>query len=337
MNIAINGFGRIGRTFLRVLLANAELWKELSVVAINIGSGKLDMIPHLFKYDTIMGTYKGTVSFQDSKLIVDGHAIQLISVLEPLSLPWKTLGVDWVIECSGKFTSGIEARKHIQAGARHVLISAPAKDEDVSIIPGVNSDIFDKTKHIIVSLGSCTTNAFFPLVKIINDAFGIRQGMMTTIHAYTNSQVLLDVEAKDPRISRAAALNIIPTSTGAMKMLKKVLPEVGDTILAQSIRVPVGTVSLIDFSFVCEKKLSVEAIHDIITDVSQTQMRGIVDLTMEPLVSSDFSGNNNSVVVDGLLTSAQETLGKIFGWYDNEWGYSCRLRDFLLQVVRNHS
>lgn len=336
MNIAINGFGRIGRTFLRVLLANAELWRELTVVAINVGSANIDIIPHLFKYDTLMGTYPGTVLFQDGNLVIDGHEIKLISVLDPQLLPWKILAIDWVVDCSGKFTSGSQAKQHIQAGARYVLISSPAHDEDVAIIPGVNSHQFDKKMHSIVSLGSCTTNAFFPLIKIIDDTFGLKQGMMTTIHAYTNSQVLLDVEAKTPRIARAAALNIIPTSTGATNMLKKVFPHMGDIISAQSIRVPVGKVSLIDFSFICQKKLSVEAIHDTIIDVSKTQMCGIVDLTMEPLVSSDFSGNDHSVVIDGELTSTQDTLGKIFGWYDNEWGYSCRLRDFLLQVVRDH-
>ena len=333
--IAINGFGRIGRTFLRCLLRDKKTLESIQIVAINVGDSHRDAVAHMFKYDTLMGTFSGTVRMEGDELVIDEYRIKIVAELDPEKLPWKKLAIDWVVDCTGHFTTRDGAQKHITAGAQRVLISAPAHDEDIAIIPGVNEELFDAKKHTIVSLGSCTTNAFMPTLKVINDAFGITRGCMTTIHAYTNSQVLLDVDAKDLRFSRAAALNIIPTTTGAAKMLAKVIPELADKVSAKAIRVPVGKVSLIDLVFEAKKDISVEAIHKAFIAASNAGMKNILALTMEPLVSSDFGGNDNSVIIDGLLTSTNGTMGQVFGWYDNEWGYSMRLRDFLL-YVGNH-
>ncbi len=332
MRIAISGFGRIGRTFLRCMLQSKNVTHKIQVVAINIGSSDPEFTAHMFKYDTLMGIFPGDVSMQGDELIIDDHRIKIVAQCDAQKLPWHELTVDWVVDCTGKFTHRDCAEQHITAGAKRVLISAPAHDEDVSIIPGVNEDAFDAQKHKIVSLGSCTTNAFMPTVKALDDAFGITRGFMTTTHAYTNSQVLLDVDAKDLRFSRAAALNIIPATSGASSMLSKVLPHLKDKIYVKAMRVPIGKVSLFDFVFEAKKDLSVDAIHDAFIQVSQKKMKNILALTMEPLVSSDFSGNDHSVIIDGLLTNVNGTMGQVFGWYDNEWGYSMRMKDFLVYV-----
>ncbi|HEX2977825.1 MAG TPA: glyceraldehyde 3-phosphate dehydrogenase NAD-binding domain-containing protein [Candidatus Babeliales bacterium] len=329
--IAINGFGRIGKTFLRVIMADAAAKKDLEVVAINIGPAKTDLIGHLFQYDTLMGKFPGTVEQRGNELIIDGKKIALIAEKDPANLNWAALKIDWVVECSGKFTHREDAEKHLKAGAKKVLISAPATDEDVSIIPGVNDAMYDAKKHNIVSLGSCTTNAVFPLLKVLHDQCGLEQAMMMTTHAYTNTQVLLDVEAKDPRTSRAAALNIIPTSTGAAKMVPKVMPALAGKVEMSSVRVPVGKVSLIELTFLSTKKLSAEIINTAFIDASKQSMRGIIEVESKPLVSSDFSGNSSSVILDAPLTRSLGTLSSVFGWYDNEWGYSCRLKDFLMR------
>ncbi len=332
MRVAINGFGRIGRSFLRCVEQDKNLRDRMEIVAINIGNSQPEYVAHMFKYDTLMGSYQGAVSVEHDELIIDGHRIKILAELDPEKLPWNALNIDWVVDCSGKFTHRDGAQKHIKAGAQRVLISAPAHDEDVAIIPGVNEELFNPEKHTIVSLGSCTTNAFMPTLKVIDDAFGIVRGCMTTTHAYTNSQVLLDVEAKDLRFSRAAALNIIPASTGASGMLAKILPHLKDKVSAVAIRVPVGKVSLIDLVFETKKDLSVDAIHDAFKNAAQGKMKNIAALTMEPLVSSDFSGDPHSVIIDGLLTNTKGTMGQVFGWYDNEWGYSVRMKDFLMYV-----
>jgi glyceraldehyde 3-phosphate dehydrogenase len=333
INVAINGFGRIGRNFLRVVLQDQDALKKIKVVAINIGPAKLNFVAHMFKYDSILGTYSGNVQLQNDELIIDNHRIKIFTQLDPSLVPWKQFAVDWVVEASGYFTEREGASKHLHAGARAVLITAPAHDEDVTIIPGVNDEAFDQKKHAIVSLGSCTTNAYTPTLKILHENFIIQQSCMTTVHAYTNSQVLLDVETSDLRRSRAAALNIIPTSTGAMKVATKVMPELAGRLDAVALRVPVAKVSLIDLVFQTEKKLSVEKINDVFEKAERGSMHGIVGFTMEPLVSSDFSGDPHSVVIDGLATRVcGQTMGKIFGWYDNEWGYSARLKDFLVRL-----
>ncbi len=335
MRVAINGFGRIGRNFLRGILLDKRARKVLNVVAINIGSSKIDFVAHMFKYDTLMGTFPAEVVVEGDELIVDGYHIKLIAECNPLLLPWKDLLVDWVVECTGAFTHREGASKHLEAGAQHVLISAPAKDEDVTIIPGVNEEMFDAQQHKIVSLGSCTTNSFITMLKVLHDKFGIKRGFMTTIHAYTNTQVLLDVGNKDLRRSRAAALNTIPTTTGAAKMLGKVIPDLEGKVSAMALRVPVGKVSLIDLTFEAEKDLSVNGIHAAFESAAMGPMKGIVAMTMEPLVSSDFSCNDHSVIIDGLLTEVNGNMAKVFGWYDNEWGYSMRLKDFLVYAAQN--
>ena len=330
MKIAINGFGRIGRTFLRTLLQDKHAREKLEVVAINIGPGNSEFTAHMFKYDTIMGTYHGDVAMRGNTLLIDDHAIQIFAESDPASLNWKVLDVYWVVDASGKFTHREKAELHLRAGAQKVLITAPAVNEDISIIPGINNAAYDAKKHHIVSLGSCTTNAFIPMLKVLHDNFGIASGFMTTVHAYTNSQVLLDVEAKSLRLSRAAALNMIPTTTGASKMLAKVLPELGSLVKAASLRVPVGMVSLIDLTVNLKKQISSQAINDAFAKASQTQLKHIMAVTDEPLVSSDFKGNPHSVIIDALSTDVVGTTAKVLGWYDNEWGYSQRLKDFLM-------
>jgi glyceraldehyde 3-phosphate dehydrogenase len=334
MRIAINGFGRIGRTFLRCLLRDKKTREQLSVVAINIGTSRIEDTAHMFKYDTLMGTLPGLVTMEGNELVVDGYRIQIIAQLDPVTLPWKDLAIDWVVDCTGKFTDGKMAAQHCAAGAKKVLISAPAHNEDVAIVPGVNEERYNANAHTIVSLGSCTTNAFMTTLKVINDAFGIERGCMTTTHAYTNSQVLLDVDAKDLRFSRAAALNIIPSTTGASKMIDKIIPELSGKISAIAMRVPVGKVSLIDLVFESKAIFSVAALHDAFKHAAQTRMKNIVSFTMEPLVSCDYSGNDHSVIIDGLLTNVNGSMGQVFGWYDNEWGYSMRMVDFLRYVEK---
>lgn len=331
--IAINGFGRIGRNFLRAVLQDVATRKLYTIVSINIGPSDPELIAYLFKYDSLMGTYPGSVEYKNNQLIIDDYPpIAIIAVKDPSLCNWAEQSIDWVVESSGKYTQRDQALKHCDAGAVHVLISAPAQQEDIAIIPGINEQDFNPKKHKIVSLGSCTTNAFLPLVSVLHNAFKIHTGHMTTIHAYTNTQVLLDVEGEDARRSRAAALNIIPTTTGVMHMIAKMIPELQNSIRAVAIRVPVAKVSLIDFTFQAEKSLSIESIHGAIRTAMHHSMHGIIDITMQPLVSSDFNGSPYSVVIDGELTSAQGCMGTVFGWYDNEWGYSMRLKDFLIYV-----
>lgn len=331
MRISINGLGRIGRNFLRILMQDAEAKKKIEVVAVNIGPAHREAVAHMFKYDTLMGTYPGTVSMDDAHLIIDGTKILLLAETDPQKLKWGSLNIDWVVDCTGAFTTRDRAQMHIDAGAKHVLISAPAKGEDKAIVLGVNQEKYNPDQDKIVSLGSCTTNALMPTIKVLHDAFGIQEGFMTTVHAYTNTQVLLDVEAdSDLRRSRAAALNIIPTSTGASKMVESIMPELKGKIEGMAMRVPVAKVSIIDFAFVPEKKISAQAINDACEQASTGRMQGIMGFTKEPLVSSDFSASLYSVVIDGLLTAVVGNLGKVYGWYDNEWGYCERLKDFLL-------
>ncbi len=334
IRIAINGFGRIGRTFLRTLFADVRARDHITIAAINVGPVDLKEAVHLFKYDTVMGTFSGNVSLMGTTLIVNNHEITLLNECDPSRLPWKKLAIDWIVESSGRFTKKQDASKHIQAGAKKVLITAPAHNEDVSVVMGINESMYDAHKHNIVSLGSCTTNAFIPLLKIIDDAFTIERGFMTTIHAYTPTQQLLDNANGNLRRSRAAALNIVPSTTGAMEMLGKIMPHLEKKIQGGSVRVPVAKVSLIDLSVVTQKPMTIDAIHNAVAVQMKERMKGILTITQEELVSSDFSGNSSSVIIDASLTEAHDMQAKIFGWYDNEWGYSERLKDFLLYVVR---
>lgn len=334
MRIAINGFGRIGRNFLRTILCDPKAEKKIDVVAINVGPANPETIVHLFKYDTIMGKFAGKVKLENTTLHVGRYKIKIIDETDISCIDWKTLDIDWVVECTGCFTHREGALAHLNSGARHVLISAPGTNEDVTIIPGVNNEDYDAQKDKIVSLGSCTTNALAIMVKIIHDAFTLEKAFMTTVHSYTNSQVLLDVEHKDLRRARAAALNIIPTSTGAIKGINAVMPELKGKIKGHSIRVPVANVSLIDLSFIAKKELSEEKINKAFADACvASKLKGMVGITMEPLVSSDFNGMSESVILDGLLTQTNGTFGHAYGWYDNEWGYSMRMKDFLMRVA----
>ncbi len=330
LTIAINGFGRIGRAFLRSVLMNPEAAQKLRITAINVGPHKGSNLDILFKYDSVMGTFAGDVSVTDDALVINGNRITLLAQADPEKLDWKKLGIDWVVDASGCFTDGTLARKHCTAGAKKVLITAPASNEDITIIPGVNDDAYNAGKHNVVSLGSCTTNCFAPVVKVLHEAFGIQQGLMTTTHAYTNDQVLLDVEHKDPRRARAAAINMVPTKTGADKVITKIFPELEGKIHATAVRVPVPIVSLLDFSFTSSKALDRDAINKAFETAARGPLKGVVEYCTAPLVSSDFIGNQSSCIVDSQLTQATGTMGKVFAWYDNEFGYSCRLRDFLL-------
>lgn len=333
MKIAINGFGRIGRNFLRVVLEDASAVKKLHIVAINLGPMDPAAAAHLFKYDTLLGTWPGTVELAGNKLIIDGHAIILSTESNPYECPWQKLHIDWVVEASGRFVDHEGAYGHIHAGAKHVLVTAPMKNEDASIIPGINLSAYNPKKDIIVSLGSCTTNALMPLLKVLLEECGMEQGYMSTIHAYTNDQVILDVNHKDLRRARAAAVNIIPTTTGAATMIAKLFPQLKDKVPCTSIRVPVPKVSLLDISFSANRELSVDYINALFMKASKDSFKAIIGYSDEPLVSSDYNKNNNSVTVDGLMTQACGKTGRVFGWYDNEWGYSERLKDFLLYVV----
>lgn len=334
MKIAINGFGRIGRTFLRALLLDKIATKKIDVVAINIGPGDPDLIAHLFKYDSIMGEFEGQIKYdnKNNTLDINGYKIKIFQKLDPLQINWGDLNIDWVIESSGAFTKREKADLHLQSGAKKVLITAPATDEDITIIPGVNSAKYDPEKHNIVSLGSCTTNCFAPMVKVVKENFELVNGLMTTIHAYTNDQVLLDVEHKDPRRARAAALNIIPTKTGADKVIIKIYPDLEGKLSGIALRVPTPIVSLTDFTFTTKENLTVEKINSAFENYSKNQLKNILQYCDKPLVSSDFKENSHSCIIDSLITRTVGKTSKIFGWYDNEFGYCCRLKDFLLHI-----
>ena len=332
MNIAINGCGRIAKNFLRSIMLDPVAARNINVVTINVGPGNLEHVALLFRYDTLMGQDPGIVEQKNNTLIIDGHEIEIIAEVDPAKIDWKKRNIDWVVDCSGKFTKREGAEKHIQSGARAVLISSPAQGEDVAIVPGVNDHMFDKENHKVVSMGSCTTNAALPMLKVLHEKCGFEHGFMTSIHAYTNSQPLLDVDGKDPRRSRAAALNIVPTTTGAAKMVGKIIPELEGKVDAIALRVPVGIVSIVYITFTSNKKLTAESINTAFANAAVTNLKGIVDISMEPLVSSDFAGTNYSVIIDGLSTKVGGPLSTVSGWYDNEWAYGVRMKDFLLSI-----
>lgn len=333
MRIAINGFGRIGRTFLRTIFSDSDAQKKIDVVAINVGPADIDGVLHMFKYDTIMGTFRGDVVRTKDALTINGHSIALLAQSDPATLDWKKYTIDWVIDASGHFTQREMAKKHQDAGAHGVLITAPAHGADTTIIMGVNDQSFNKEKDTVVSLGSCTTNAIVPMLDLLDKTFGVEYGAMTTIHAYTNTQVLLDVEHHDLRRSRAAALNIIPTTTGAGRLIEQILPQLKGKIMATAVRVPVANVSLIDLVFQTKHPITMQAVNDACTKAQSGYLSGIMEVADVPLVSADFYRNKHSVIIDSLLTKTTSTQGQLFGWYDNEWGYSERIKDFLIKCV----
>lgn len=327
IKVGINGFGRIGRHFLR-----ASSGYPIEVVAINDLTDP-KTLAHLLKYDSVHGPFKGDVAAKEEGLIFNGRDIRVLAKKDPLDLPWKDLGVDVVIESTGVFTKREDAEKHLKAGARKVIISAPAKGPDVTIVLGVNEKSYDNSKHNIISNASCTTNCLAPVVKVLHDSFRIQKGYMVTVHAYTNDQRILDFPHKDLRRARAAAVNIIPTTTGAAKAIGEVIPDLKGKLDGSARRVPVADGSLIDLTVIVEKSTSVEEVNRKIKESAEGAMKGYLQYSEEPLVSSDIIGNPHSSIFDAQSTQVMEgNLVHVVSWYDNEWGYSCRLRDLVIYI-----
>ncbi len=330
VRVGINGFGRIGRQSLKALIERAP---EIEVVAVN-DIVDVAMNALLFKHDSTYGAYQGEVSHTDDSIVVDGRVIKVLQVMDPATLPWKDLGVDIVIESTGKFTDADKARAHLTAGARKVLISAPAKKEDVTIVLGVNDDAYDPARHDIISNASCTTNCLAPAAKVVHDNWTIKRGLMNTIHSYTNDQKILDVAHKDPRRARSAGLNIIPTTTGAAKALALVIPDLKGKFDGFSLRVPTPTVSVVDFTAELERETTVDEINAAFRAAAAGSMVGILGVSDEPLVSSDFRGDTRSSIIDSACTMVLGgSFVKVIAWYDNEWGYSCRVADLVKKIA----
>jgi glyceraldehyde 3-phosphate dehydrogenase len=330
MRIAINGFGRIGRAFLRA--SNGH--RDFSVIAINdLTDAKT--LAHLLKYDSVHGIFKAEVKAGDGSIIVDGTEIKILAVTEPEKLPWKDLGADIVIESTGRFTDKPSASKHIDAGAKWVIISAPAKEPDITVCMGVNEETLDPGKHKVISNASCTTNCLAPIAKVIHNEFKIIKGLMTTIHSYTNDQRILDLPHKDLRRARAAAMSMIPTTTGAAKAVGLVLPDLKGKLNGLAIRVPTPNVSLVDLVSEVSRDVTVEEVNGALKKAAEGPMKGILQYSEDPLVSIDFNGNDHSAIVDSKLTMVLEgKMVKVLAWYDNEWGYSSRLRDLILYLIK---
>jgi glyceraldehyde 3-phosphate dehydrogenase len=327
-SIAINGFGRIGRMVFR----QAILQNDINVVAIN-ATYPPETLAHLIKYDTNHGTFSADVIVEENALIVNGKRVQLVSDRDPLNLPWKEMNIDIVIEATGKFNERERAALHLQAGAKKVILTAPGKNEDITIVMGVNEDQLNIEKHDIISNASCTTNCLAPVAKVLNDTFGIENGLMTTVHAYTNDQMNLDNPHKDLRRARACAQSIIPTSTGAAKALSLVLPELKGKLHGLSLRVPTPNVSLVDLVVDLKTDVTVEEVNAAFIEASEGAMKGILGFTTEPLVSIDFNTDPHSAIVDGLTTMVIGSRKvKVLAWYDNEWGYSARVLDLTKKV-----
>jgi glyceraldehyde 3-phosphate dehydrogenase len=324
--VGINGFGRIGRNVFRAALNNPEI----NIVAVNdLTDAKT--LAHLLKYDSVHGILDAEVKADGDAIIVNGKRIQVLAERNPADLPWGKMGVEIVVESTGIFTAKEKAEAHIQAGAKKVIISAPATGEDVTIVLGVNEDKYDPKSHHVVSNASCTTNCLAPFVKVLNDSFGVKRGMMTTVHSYTNDQQILDLPHKDLRRARAAAENIIPTTTGAAKAVGLVLPELQGKLNGFSLRVPTPNVSVTDLVAELDKSVTAEEINDALKTAAAGPMKGILDFSDEPLVSKDYNGNPHSSIVDGLSTMVIEgNMVKVVSWYDNEWGYSNRVVDLAV-------
>ncbi|MCX4509768.1 MULTISPECIES: type I glyceraldehyde-3-phosphate dehydrogenase [Streptomyces] len=328
IRVGINGFGRIGRNYFRALL---EQGADIEIVAVN-DLGDTATTAHLLKYDTILGRLKADVSHTADTITVDGHTIKVLSERNPADIPWGELGVDLVIESTGIFTKKADAEKHIAGGAKKVLISAPATDEDITIVMGVNQDKYDPAKHNVISNASCTTNCVAPMAKVLDESFGIVKGMMTTVHAYTNDQRILDFPHKDLRRARAAAENIIPTSTGAAKATALVLPQLKGKLDGIAMRVPVPTGSVTDLVLELDREVTKDEINSAFQKAAEGQLKGILDYTEDPIVSSDIVNWPASCTFDSKLTMVQGKQVKVVGWYDNEWGYSNRLVDLTVFV-----
>jgi glyceraldehyde 3-phosphate dehydrogenase len=332
MKIAISGFGRIGKMFLKAAIARGALGKDFEVVAINTRSA-VNLHAHLFRYDSVYGRFNGEVKTTDDSITINGYTIRWIRETDPLKLPWKELGVELVLESTGEFRSRDEAEKHIKAGAKYVLISAPGKGVDANIVPGVNDHLFTKDMKL-VSLASCTTNCLAPVLKVINNKFGIENGFLSTVHAYTNDQRILDGSHEDARRARAGAISIIPTTTGAAKAIGEVIPELAGKMDGVAFRVPVPCGSLNDMVLQLKNKASAAEINAELKRASQEELKGILAYTDEEIVSIDIIGRTESAIVDSKLTRAMGHTAKIAAWYDNEYGYSNRLVDFVKKAAK---
>lgn len=325
VKVGINGFGRIGRNIFRQALDN----EEIEIVAIN-DLTDADMLAHLLKYDSVHGTLNAEVEVVNNNIIIDGKTIEVSRETNPENIPWKELGVEIVIESTGRFTKRADSQKHIDAGAKKVIVSAPAKDGDFTVVLGVNDKEYNPEKHHIISNASCTTNSLAPIVKVLHDNFGLKRGLMTTVHAYTNDQQILDAPHKDYRRARAAAENIIPTSTGAAKVVGEVIPELNGKLNGMAVRVPVSDGSLVDLVAELKTDVTKEEINKVLKEASENSLKNILSYSEEPLVSSDIVGNSHSSIIDGLSTIIiEESMVKVFAWYDNEMGYSARCIDLI--------
>ncbi len=328
VKVGINGFGRIGRNVFRTALGNPDI----EFVAVNDLTTPATLA-HLLKYDSILGNLPNEVSAGEDSITVDGKSIKVFAERDPSKLDWASVGAEIVVESTGFFTDAAKAKAHLGSTVKKVIISAPASNEDVTLVLGVNQDTYDPAKHNIISNASCTTNALAPLVKVLNDTFGIQSGIMTTIHSYTNDQVVLDAPHKDLRRARAAGLSMIPSSTGAAKALKLVIPEMDGKLDGFSMRVPTPNVSVVDLTFVSEKPMDAKSVNAALKAASEGPLKGILGYTEQELVSSDFRGNPLSSIVDSKLTKAIANTGKVISWYDNEWGYSSRVKDLITFLV----
>jgi len=327
MKVGINGFGRIGRSLLRY----ARGRYDYEIIAINdITDSKT--LAHLLKHDSIHGTYAADVSIDADHLVVDGDRIRVLAERDPAKLPWGEMGVDVVLESTGLFRDRAGAGKHIQAGAKKVVISAPGKEPDITIVLGVNFDAYDPARHHIISNASCTTNCLAPVAKVLHESFGIERGLMTTIHSYTNDQRILDLPHKDLRRARAAAMNMIPTTTGAAKAVGLVLPDLAGKLDGMAVRVPTPDVSLVDLVVEFKRSATVDEINGAVRAAAEGPLKGILVYCEEPLVSSDFIGNPASSIFDSEYTKSYGTFAKVMSWYDNEWGYSCRTADLIAKL-----
>lgn len=329
-NLAINGFGRIGRMVCRRALENPDL----NLIAIN-ASYDAATLAHLLKYDTTHGRFPGEIIPQDGALIVNGHRIRLVSERDPRNLPWRSLGVDLVIEATGQFTQRAQAGRHLEAGARKVIITTAAKDADLTVVIGANEAQYETARHHVVAAGSCTTNCLAPFARVLHERFGISSGLMTTVHSYTNDQNILDNPHQDLRRARSAAQSIIPTTTGAARAVAQVLPELKGKLNGFALRVPTPDVSIVDLVARMERPVSVASVNQALEEAARTSHRGIIGFSLEPLVSADYVGDERSCIIDGLSTMVgPENMLKVIAWYDNEWGYSCRVVDLAAHMAR---
>ena len=329
--VGINGFGRIGRLALKAIKQRCA--SKLEVVVVNdLTDAKTNA--HLFKYDSNYGVYPGKVEAKNDSIIVDDREIKVLAERDPAKIPWQDYGVDIVIESTGLFTQASKAASHLQGGAKKVIISAPAREEDITVVLGVNEEQYEPTKHRIISNGSCTTNCIAPVVKILHQNFGVSRGLMTTVHSYTNDQRILDVFHRDLRRARAAATNIIPTTTGAARVVGVVIPELQGKLHGIALRVPTSVVSIVDFVADLDREVTAEEVNHAFQRAAEGELKGIVEYCDEPLVSSDFKGNSASAIFDSLSTMVIDgNMVKVLAWYDNEWGYSCRLADLAAYIA----